>query len=123
MKECNSLRKIETKKKLLELKYSSIYQEEPQNNKRDEESKKSTIRRKGLEELSKISISDPFAVKKSNDRERIVDNLVIEVNKVMIEQKDEEKREKTVTVGSLFASVNQGREAYIGSSKNEIISF
>ena len=57
--------------------------------------KKSALRRKGLDELSKLKVNDPFSAKQQNNTV-IVDNLIIEANKLKFEQGGEKKGEKQV---------------------------
>lgn len=62
------------------LKYSPIYFEEVNESKDETIKEKTSIRRKGLEELAKVSITDPFTVKAGETREKILDNLLLKVN-------------------------------------------
>ena len=74
------MRNLEVKKKLISLKQSPIYSLQP-NAISEDSNKRISLRRKGLEELSKVKINDPYSVKQT-DNSVVVDNLLIESNKL-----------------------------------------
>ena len=83
--------------------------------------KKSALRRKGLEELSKLKVNDPFSAKYHNYAVT-VDNLVIEANKLKFEEK-ERKSGKEVEIGHLVVGDKGAKEVHLHQSINEIVGY
>ena len=79
------------------------------------------MRRRGLEELSKLKVNDPFSAKQQNNA-AIVDNLVIEANKLKFEKK-EKKAGKEMEIGQLVVGDKGVKEVHLHQSINEIVGY
>ena len=120
IKESNMFRNIEIKKKLIQLKQSPLFT--PEDNQVNEDIvKKSALRRKGLEELSKLKVNDPFSAKHHNNV-AVVDNLMIEANKLKFEEK-ERKSGKEMEIGHLVMGDKGVKEVHLHQSINEIVGY
>lgn len=85
LKEANTFRNISIKKRLMQLKQSPIFSLSSESTHTESGEKRLTLRRKGLDELSKLKVNDPYAVKQG-DNAVVVDNLLVEANKLEFEK-------------------------------------
>lgn len=125
-KEANICRNLETKKQIMKLKQSPIFMQKAEDPAQKEAEEKGKLRRKGLGELTKLAIYDPFAVKQSEVNAVIIDNLLIEANKLE-EAKGKNllahTQPQNLKLGELVLPPHQSKALLISQNHNQILGY
>ena len=88
IKESNTLRTLDMKKKIIQMKQSSIFNlKEKKDVRKEEQNNISIVRRKALDQMSKFEIQDPFNTKKPQNSVSL-DAILKDIDQLSLSKND-----------------------------------
>ena len=125
IKESNTLRTLDMKKKVMQMKQSPIFNLKVKKDSNKEESKNTGIvRMKALDQMSRFEVTDPFDAKKTVNSVSL-DFILKEIDQLSLQKSINNNKNKPdevnmVSIGKLTISANPSPNAYFNEDKKSI---